>query len=80
MSIARPVMEEFGMRSRRQVFAALAMLEDRGLITKTRQGGLGMGCNLYAVTWFGINECNGKLDVSPNPVPTNAWREWRPDK
>lgn len=80
MSIARPIVEEFGMRSRRQIFGAVKLLEERGLITKTRQGGLGIGCNLYAVTWFGIDECGGKHDVVPRAVPTNAWRMWIPDE
>ena len=80
MSIARPIMEEFGMRSRRQIYAARDVLEERGLIIRTRQGGLHFGCNLYAVTWFGIDPCDGKHDVSPNPVPLNAWKSWQPKK
>ena len=47
----------------------LRELEDKGWITKTRQGGLGMGPNLYALTWQPINECGGKLDVSPTTNP-----------
>lgn len=44
-----------------------------GLIEKTRQGGLNR-CNLYALTWRSIDECKGKLDVSPTRVASGAWR------
>ena len=78
-SIAHPVMAEFGMRSRRAVRAAVDDLEERGLITMTRQGGRNQ-CNLYAVTWFGIHYCKGKLEVRENPVPSNEWKSWEPAK
>ncbi len=25
-------------------------------------------CSLYALTWRGIDECNGKLDIKPNAI------------
>ncbi len=77
MSIARPIMEEFGMCSRRQIFAAVKILEEQGLVVMTRQGGRNR-CNLYAVTWLGIDYCDGKLDIPERKVPTNEWRRWRP--
>ena len=45
-----------------------------GMIELTRQGGLHCP-NLYAVTWIGIDDCSGKLDVKPNPAPSNLWRQ-----
>ena len=44
-----------------------------GMIELTRQGGLN-GPSLYAFTWFGIDACKGKLDVSENPVPSGKWK------
>ena len=79
LAIARPVMDEFGIRSRRQIYDALPLLEERGLIIKTRQGGRNR-CSLYAVTWFGIDNCKGKHDFPANPVPSNDWKSWQPEK
>ena len=33
---------------------------------------------LYAVTWLGIDPCDGKLDVRAHPAPLMTWR--RPSK
>ncbi len=49
-------------------------LLDSGLIIKTRQGWKNKPC-LYAVTWLGIDECNGKLDISSNPQPYHLWKK-----
>ena len=43
-------------------------LLERDLITLTKQGGLGMGPNLYAITWQPIHECGGKLDVASTTI------------
>lgn len=51
-----------------------------GFITKTRQGEALRNDkpNLYAVTWWAIDGCNGKLDVKPTNVPTNDWKQDKP--
>ena len=78
LSIARPILREFGLRSQRQIYDAVERLEERGLIVKTRQGGRNRA-SLYAVTWFGIDECQGKHDCRPSAVPTNDWKKWKPE-
>ena len=66
-----------GWKSNDSITRALRELEHYGFIIRTRQGGLNR-CSLYAITWKGIDECGGKLDVRPNPVPCNSWKEVRP--
>lgn len=55
-------------------FAALE-LEHYGLISRTKQGGLQIGPNLYALTWLPIHECGGRHDCSPTRVASGAWRQ-----
>jgi hypothetical protein len=47
------------------------------LIYLTRQGGLGR-CNLYALTWMPIDDCNVKLDCNPTTQPIR--KEWHVEK
>lgn len=44
-----------------------------GFIQKTRQGGRNK-CNLYAITWQPIDDCNGKLDVKATNTASNIWK------
>ena len=39
----------------------------------SRQGGLHQ-CSLYAVTFYRVDECEGKLDISPTPSPPGNWK------
>ncbi len=54
--------------------AALALVVG-GWIVKTRQGGLGMGPDLYAVTWWPMDACNGKHDYPAESVASHQWRK-----
>lgn len=67
-----------GWRSKDTLQRALFELLATGMIELTRQGGLHCP-NLYAVTWLGINDCGGKLDVRANPVPSGQWKLPLPD-
>ncbi len=71
------VMVKRGWKSRATLHAALNELLYYGFIVKTRQGGRNR-CNLFALTWEAIDECDGKLDVSPKVVPSNEWKEVKP--
>ena len=62
-----------GWKSKDTMRRALLELLAAGFIEQTRQGGLHCA-TLYAVTWLAIDECGGKLDVKPCPVPSNLWR------
>lgn len=73
LSAAWRIMVARGWRSRDTLAKALRELLDHGLIELTRQGGL-RRCSLYALTWRAIDECGGKLDVSPTSVASGAWK------
>lgn len=65
-------MKERGWRSKDTLHRALSELRWRGMIEQTRQGGL-VGASLYAFTWLAIDQCKGKLDVSPTRVASGKW-------
>ncbi len=67
-------MAKRGWRSRDTLCRAKAKLLQSGFIVMTKQGGKNIPC-LYAVTWKGIDECGGKLDMAANPVPLNTWKQ-----
>lgn len=47
-------------------------LIERGLIVKTRSGGLNMGADFFALTWFDITNYVG-LDISARTYPRGAY-------
>ena len=63
------VLRSRGWNSNQQLTKALKELLAKNLIIMTRQGGLNMGPNLYAITWQPIDECGGKLDVESTNAP-----------
>ena len=68
------MMRKRGWRSKGTLHRAVEELVKSGFIEVTRQGGRNKP-TLYAITWWSINECGGKLDVSATKVPSNKWRE-----
>jgi hypothetical protein len=67
----------FGIDSKWQLTASIAMLLERGLIQKTRQGGKKpLGPCLYALTWQPINDLKGKIESGETFLATNAWAKW----
>lgn len=74
-ALAPAIMEPLGWRSRSTLTRAIGELVEHGLLELTRQGGRNMP-SLYALSWLGIDECGGKLDVSPSKAPSNKWRSF----
>ena len=74
---AWPIMAARGWTSKSALAKALQELLDGGWIIVTRMGGNRVA-RLYAVTWLGIDPCDGKLDVKPNPVPAMLWKTAAP--
>lgn len=68
------VMKKRGWNSNQQLTKALKELQAKNLIMQTKQGGLGMGPSLYALTWQPIHECSGKLDVNSTITPPRTFR------
>ena len=66
------LMRERGWKSSDQLFKAKKELVTRGIIRVARQGGLNKA-NLYALTWFPIDECSGKLDIASTITAPNDW-------
>lgn len=76
LSIVWSLMVKHGWRSKSTLYKACKELIDRGLIVKSRQGGSHMP-TLYALTFFNIDECKGKLDIMPTAKPRGTWRGYR---
>lgn len=62
-----------GWTSRDVTQRAKRALLERGLIVKTRVGGLNMGPDLYALTWLPISDYTS-LDIAKHSYPQGAWR------
>ena len=63
-----------GFKSKGTLFKSIQELEAKGFIEKTRQGGKNK-CSLYALTIRNIDECGGKLDVSPTRKGSFLWKK-----
>ena len=69
------VMQKRGWKSSDQLFKARKEQLDRGLILTSRQGGMNK-CSLFALTWFQIDDCKGKLDIQSTTVAPHNWKRW----
>ena len=67
------LMKKRGWNSSDQLNRAKKELVSSGLVMVSRRGGLNKA-SLYALTWFPIHECNGKLDIRPTIVAPNNWK------
>ena len=75
LTLAWSVMEKKGWKSKETLNNVRKELINQGFIELTRQGTLRPhSCSLYAVTWRGIDECNGKLEVKPTVAGSGSWR------
>ena len=72
LSAAWTLMKPRGWKSKDTLNKALHELVDAGWIIKTRQGGKNFA-TLYAVSFFAIDECRGKLDVKATQSPPGGW-------
>ena len=73
LSCTLKLMKKCGWNSNSQLIASKNEILKKGFIVLTRQGGRNQ-CNLYAITWQPIDECNGKLD---RPATTTALGYWK---
>lgn len=71
LQCTRSVMASVGLTSDDMRNKGLKELEKQEWLVKTKQGGRGIGPNLYALTWQPIHECGGKHDLKPT---TKAYR------
>lgn len=68
------LMKPRGWRSEETLSKAKRELQEVGLIVETRKGARPNKASLYAVTWFALDACNGKLEISPHSFPRGAYR------
>lgn len=66
-----------GWRSKSTLQKALRELCDTGWLCLTRQGGRHTA-SLYALTFYKIDACRGKLEVSATVAPPSTWRKTLP--
>ena len=71
------LMRRRGWNSSDQLEKAKKELIEKDVILVARQGGCNKA-NLYALTWFPINECNGKLDIAATKTPPVNWKSKMP--
>ena len=71
------LMRRRGWNSSDQLHKAKNELIERDVILVARQGGCNKA-NLYALTWFPIDECNGKLDVVSTKTAPVKWKTGLP--
>ena len=67
------LMRKRGWNSSDQLEKAKKELIEKDVILVARQGGRNKA-NLYALTWFPIDECNGKLDVASTKTAPVKWK------
>lgn len=73
-SAAYSQLSKRGWNSPGTLSAAIKELRSNRWVTLTRQGGRNR-CSLYALSWWSIDECGGKLDCSAEAVARNDWKK-----
>jgi hypothetical protein len=68
------MMKRRGWKSTHTLQAAKLELIEAGLIVETRKGARPNKASLYAVTWYALDDCGGKLEVSARAFPRGAYR------
>jgi hypothetical protein len=70
-------MQKRGWKSKGTLNRAIKELLVSGFIETSRQGGRHK-CSLYAVTFYAVDECKGKLDIKATSKPKSLWRKNEP--
>lgn len=70
----KSVMRLRGWKSENTLHKAKLELIEAGLIVETRKGSRPSKASLYAVTWYALDECGGKLEVTARGFPRGAYR------
>lgn len=63
-----------GWKSTHTLHAAKLDLIEAGLIAETRKGARPSKASLYALTWHALDDCRGKLDISPQAFHRGAYK------
>jgi hypothetical protein len=79
LALTRKQAAHFGLKTERTRTHGLSELEARGLIIKTRQGGISYGGRqptLWALSWKPLNYRDGRELQLVSRAP-DAWKQWR---
>lgn len=68
------IMKLSGWRSTHTLQSAKKELIQADLICETRKGARPNLASLYAVTWYALDDCDGKLDISPQGFNRGAYK------
>ena len=68
------LMHPRGWKSEDTLGKAKAELLASGLIVETRKGARPNKCSLFALTWYALDDCGGKLDIKPASFPRGAYK------
>ena len=71
------IMQGRGWKSKDTLNKALKELKEGHWVEVTRQGGRHKA-TLYGLTFYAIDDCNGKLDVLSTSSPRGAWKKNEP--
>jgi len=71
--LALKYLQKRGWKSADQIQKAKTELINRGLIIKTKLGGLSIGPDWYALTWLDITDFSG-LDIRPKEYHRGGWQ------
>ena len=71
------IMQQRGWHSKGTLFRAIKELLEAGLIEISRQGGRHQ-CSLFALTFFAVDACKGKIKIAPTNTPKSLWRKHEP--
>lgn len=74
LSTAWSILSRRGWSSKEQFGKARRELLDRGWIVQTRQGRLPRVASLFALTWFPIDKCGGKLERRATNTALGYWK------
>ncbi len=74
MCAAWKLMHPRGWKSEETLGKAKRDLLEAGLIVETRKGARPNKCSLFALTWYALDDCGGKLDVTARSFPRGAYR------
>ena len=77
LCMAWSIMAERGWKSRDTLNKARKELLQSELIMVSRYGDRRRP-HLYALTFFAVDDCGGKLDIRPTDTPLSAWRKHEP--
>jgi len=71
---AYSLMKLRGWKSTHTLLSAKKELMEAGLIEETRKGARPNKASLYAVTWYDLDDCNGKLDITSAGFHRGAYK------